>query len=342
MGRSGIREGHHRPDARQVIRARFRLVQNRKYRLAPTVDARIFAGRITAMPDLSPEIDTFIAEFDAAIEAHMEWTRRILRCAVLHTSPGEDVLATMAHTLCRFGRWFMVNRIHFEAIDADSTRQVEAAHRTMHDSIRSICAAVMDGNPGKSADLEAFERSQSELLTLLARLKTLTLSNAVRHDPLTGLPLRYGIENDFSLCHKDARRNHTLLYVAMIDVDHFKLVNDNHGHPVGDLALRHLADTLRQAIRSNDPLYRFGGEEFLWLMRCESAEEAEQSAQRIITAVRMAPMPIGDSEPLALTVTLGVAQVGEEEEISNAIKRADFALYEGKKAGRNRYVIADF
>lgn len=271
----------------------------------------------------------------------MEWTRRILRCAVLHTSPGEDVLAPMAHTLCRFGRWFILNRAHFEAIDANAARNIEVVHQAMHDAIRAICADVMTGRPGQNADLIAFEKSQSELLTLLARLKTVTLSNAVRHDPLTGLPLRYGIESDFTLCQKDARRNHTLLYVAMIDVDHFKRINDNYGHPEGDMVLRHLAGTLKQGLRSNDPLYRFGGEEFLWLMRCESAEEAEQSARRIVTTIGTTPVPITGSEPLTLTVTLGLALVGEQEDIASAIKRADMALYEGKKAGRNRYVIAD-
>lgn len=291
------------------------------------------------MPDISPEIDAFISEFDAAIEAHMEWTRRILRCAVLHTSPGEDVLAPMAHNLCHFGRWFLLNRAHFEAIDADSVQHIEAVHQAMHDAIRSICADVMTGNPGQNADLEAFEQAQSELLTLLAKLKTLTLSNAVRHDPLTGLPLRYGIESDFTLCQKDAKRNCTLLYVVMIDIDHFKRVNDNFGHPVGDIALRHLADTLKRSIRGNDPLYRFGGEEFLWLMRCKSTEEAEQSARRIVTAIRTTPVPIADGEPLVLTVTLGLAQVGEDEEMSSAIKRSDVALYEGKNGGRDRYVI---
>lgn len=271
----------------------------------------------------------------------MEWTRRILRCAVLHTSPGEDVLEPMAHNLCRFGRWFASNRAHFEAIDADSVQHVETVHKTMHDAIRAICADVMIGNPGQNADLEAFERSQSELLTLLARLKTLTLSNAVRHDPLTGLPLRYGIENDFTLCQKDARRNHSLLYVAMIDIDHFKLINDNYGHPQGDMVLRHLAVSLKRALRSNDPLYRFGGEEFLWLMRCQSDEEAEQLAHRIVTTIGTTPVPIADGVPLSLSITLGLARVGNEEDIASAIKRADAALYEGKRGGRNRYVIAD-
>ncbi|MDP1646404.1 MAG: GGDEF domain-containing protein [Thiobacillus sp.] len=208
----------------------------------------------------------------------------------------------------------------------------------MHDAIRSICADVLAGQPGQNADLEAYE--QSELLDLLARFKTLILSNAVRHDPLTGLPLRYGIESDFNLCQKDAKRNRSLLYVVMIDVDHFKRINDSYGHPVGDLALRHLAGTMKRTLRSNEPLYRFGGEEFLWLLQCNSIEEAEQSAHRLLTTIRTTPIPIADVQPITLTVTLGLAQVGEQEELSSAVKRADAALYEGKNAGRDRCVIA--
>lgn len=292
------------------------------------------------MPNLSAQTDSFIVELDAAVEAHMEWTRRILRCAVLRAAPGEDVLEPMAHTLCRFGRWFQTNLTHFDALDAQATRRVELVHQTMHDAIHSICTDVLNGKPGQLADLEAFERSQSELLGLLAQFKTLIISNAVRHDPLTGLPLRYGIETDFTLLQKEARRFRNLLYVVMIDIDHFKRVNDSYGHPVGDLVLRHLADTMKQGLRGNEPLYRFGGEEFLWLMQTPSAAEAEQSASRLLTAIRTTPIPIPDGEPLMLTVTLGLAQVGDPEELASAIKRADAALYDGKKAGRNRYIFA--
>ena len=295
---------------------------------------------MTTLPDLSPEIDAFIAELDAAVEAHMDWTRRILRCVVLRASPGEDVLAPMAHTLCRFGRWFTSNRAHFEALDAQATLRVEAIHQAMHDAIRAICSDVLAGKPGQTADLEVFEESQSELLGLLARLKTLIMSNAVRSDPLTGLPLRYGIKRDFTLCQKDSRRNRSLLYVVIIDVDFFKRINDSYGHPVGDVVLRHLTDTLKRSLRGNEPLYRFGGEEFLWLMQCKSVEEAGQSALRLLTAIRTTPVPIPDAQPVTMTVTLGLAQVGDHEELSSALKRADAALYEGKNAGRDRYVIA--
>ena len=293
------------------------------------------------MADLFHETDIFISEFDTAIEAHMDWTRRILRCAVLQKSPGKDVLSSDAHELCHFGHWFRLNKEHFDEIDAEAVQHVEIVHQAMHDAIRTICTNVMNGKPGKESELKKFDDSQSELLTVLAKFKTLILSNAVRRDPLTGLPLRYGIENDFTLCRNDAKRSRTLLYVVMIDVDHFKRINDHFGHPAGDAALCHLSNTLKRSLRSKEPLYRFGGEEFLWLLRCESAEEAEQSARRIVTTINSTPVIIPDSPPLVMTVTLGLALVGEQDDVSSAIKRADLALYKGKHDGRNRYVIAN-
>src|SRR5512143_4094297 len=293
------------------------------------------------MPDLPAETDPFIAELDAAAEAHMNWASRIVRCAVLRSTPGEDVLDLRAHTLCRFGGWFMANRSHFEMLDAPSAARVEVVHQTMHDAIRSICNDIMIGQTGRETDLDAFEQSQSELLGLLATFKTLILSRAVRRDPLTQLPLRYGIENDFILYQKEARRNRTLLYVVIIDVDNFKPINDTYGHPVGDRVLRQLADTLKQTLRGDEPLYRYGGEEFLWLLKCQSATAARQSARRVLATVGTTPALIDDEEVVRLTVTLGLALAGEQEDLASAIKRADLALHEGKRDGRNRFVIAE-
>ena len=284
------------------------------------------------MSNLSPETNAFIAEFDAAIEAHMEWTRRILRCAVLRISPGEDVMTPMAHTLCRFGRWFTSHMQNFEAIDAGSVRRIEASHQAMHDAIRCICSDVMAGKAGKINDLELFEKSQSELLTLLATLKTFVVSHAAQIDPLTELPLRHNIESDFIRCQKDAKRNNTLLYIAMIDIDNFKNINDRDGHPTGDQVLRHLAHSLKLSLRGNDHLYRYGGEEFLWIMRCQYAEQAEQSARRTVIAIRTTPVLTTDHAPLDISITLGLIKVGEEEEIASALQRADIALYEGKNS----------
>jgi len=210
----------------------------------------------------------------------------------------------------------------------------------MHDAIRSLCLDVLASNRGKSADLDQYERSQSDLLVLLAELKTLHLANAGHRDVLTGLPTRYGLEIEFNQFRKTCQRNNMQCYVGIIDVDHFKLVNDTYGHPVGDIALRHLADTLRRVIRANETLLRFGGEEFLVLLQCESADAANAAAQRIVEAVRTTPVPTPHEDLLALTITLGLAQVGENDEINQAIERADKALYAGKHSGRDRYIVS--
>jgi diguanylate cyclase len=290
------------------------------------------------MADLSQELAGFITELDAAVEAHMNWTRRVLRCAVLRTSPGEDVLAPLAHTLCRFGRWFTLRQSDFEKLSVQKTRRLLAVHQAMHDAIRSICTDVLDGRPGQSSNIDAFEQTQTELIFLLAEFKTQFLATATQYDELTGLALRHGIEEEFIQLQQLCKRNKLLLHVALIDVDNFKRINDSYGHPAGDIVLRHLAGTLKHNIRPGEPLYRYGGDEFLLLMQTESLDEAVSAAERLISVVRNAPVHIPQS--LALTITMGLSLVRDGEELHSVIERVDRALFQAKKAGRDRYVIA--
>ena len=105
------------------------------------------------------------------------------------------------------------------------------------------------------------------------------------------------------------------------------------------LVLRYLANTLARITRPDEPLYRLGGEEFLFLMQCQAPDGAAAAAQRIINAVRSELVPIPQGKPLALTVTLGLACVGEDELMARAVERAERALYSGKRTGRERYFI---
>jgi len=292
------------------------------------------------MPEFSLKITHFINELDAAVEAHMDWTRRMLRCAVLRVSPGEDSLSPQAHTLCHFGCWFEKNKIHFEYLNAQNTHMLESVHKTMHDSVRTICSELLAGTPVDEHCLDTFEQTQIQLIDLMAKFKTLFLARAARQDPLTGLPLRYGIESEFKLMQKLCKRHHIQLYLMLLDIDHFKRVNDTYGHPIGDIALRHLADLLKYIKRDNEPLYRFGGEEFLLLLQSKSHLEAKEAAQRFIETIANTPVVIPDHPSLTMTVTLGLTHVSNDEEFASALERADKALYEGKHAGRNRYVFS--
>ncbi|OIQ88565.1 diguanylate cyclase YdeH [mine drainage metagenome] len=286
-------------------------------------------------PVFAATTTAFIERLDAAIGAHMDWTRHILRCAVLRTRPGDDVMQADAHRRCAFGRWFADERAAFALLDPQRSAEVEREHRAMHDAIRRICEAVDTVQGGSESDLDAFETHQHALLRLLSELKTQVLTTAARRDPLTGLPMRYGIEQEFDLCRRDARRRGEGLYAVMIDIDHFKQINDRHGHPTGDAVLQRFAAVLRAATRDDEPLYRFGGEEFLLLLRAPDVDAARAALSRVLDAVRSARFEHGAAS-LSITATIGAAEVTDGADMASSVEAADAALYQGKREGRDR------
>ena len=286
------------------------------------------------------DLHEFVERLDAAEQAHLDWTRRVLRCAVLRESPGEDVLADDAHCRCRFGRWFTQYRASFNVLDAAGAQGLDDAHRRMHDAVRGLCRRILAGEAGGAAELATFEQTQAAVVAGLARFKTTLLARSARLDALTGLPLRHGLDEAFQRLRAQAGRHGEVLALLMIDVDHFKRVNDEHGHAVGDRALRHLAATLRAHLRSGDLLLRYGGEEFLALVQVDGAPAAAASAQRLLEALRAAPMALDGGAALALRASIGLAVAGADEPLADATARADRALYAAKAGGRDGWRAA--
>lgn len=156
-------------------------------------------------------------------------------------------------------------------------------------------------------------------------------------DPLTGLGNRRSLEQSLVLEIGRVERVGGTLCVAMADIDHFKRVNDVHGHDIGDKVLASFGELLRQQTRPTDIATRFGGEEFLVLMPHTSLKQALLVAERIratLAAQRIEPLPA------AITASLGVAQLAAGESGDALLRRADKALYEAKASGRNRVVAA--
>ena len=154
------------------------------------------------------------------------------------------------------------------------------------------------------------------------------------HDELTSLYNRTYI-NRFLNGEKD---NEDLdMAVLMLDIDHFKHINDVHGHNTGDVALKYVADRMEANIRKQDFIIRWGGEEFLIFLNQCPLEKAGQIAESIRYDVSANPYKPGSKH--YLTVTLGVTHTSKEESLEQTINRADKLLYEGKNAGRDRVVI---
>jgi diguanylate cyclase (GGDEF)-like protein len=160
-----------------------------------------------------------------------------------------------------------------------------------------------------------------------------------RHDPLTGIGNRRALSDDLPMYRTVQRETGGELAVLLCDVDHFKSYNDEFGHLAGDQALSMIAATARGALRPQDAAYRFGGEEFLLILRGAGSEEALKVANRIREAVQHAAFvhPLADAGVVTLSVGLACGSEQPEE----LLARADTALYQAKESGRNRVVAAD-
>ncbi|AGW12718.1 sensor domain-containing diguanylate cyclase [Megalodesulfovibrio gigas] len=160
-------------------------------------------------------------------------------------------------------------------------------------------------------------------------------------DDLTGVANRRKILTVLKAELDRTRRSLAPVSLIAVDADHFKRINDTHGHDVGDEALRHLADTLRRQVREVDLVGRLGGEEFAVVLPETALEEACLVAERVRKAVEDTPL-VHDACPISMTISAGVAASGVGSDLSSQegaqvlMKRADNALYLAKRSGRNR------
>ena len=156
-------------------------------------------------------------------------------------------------------------------------------------------------------------------------------------DVLTGLPNRRSMLDTLMQAMDSTRASDMPLAIALVDVDHFKAVNDQHGHATGDAVLVRLGERMRSHLREGDTLARWGGEEFLICAPGTPAPAAREIAERVRAAVAASPMPHGRP----LSVSLGVAVWQDDDDVDTLLLRADRALYRAKSEGRNRVVLAD-
>lgn len=193
-------------------------------------------------------------------------------------------------------------------------------------------------------------RKQLRRLQKIARISDLyqrtmvelndSLKQAALHDPLTGLPnRRYMIERLREQVARQHRQSHAFT-LLMLDIDHFKLINDSHGHDAGDHVLVGVARVIQDCLRDYDVCARWGGEEFLVFLPDMAVQEAQLVAARVLEQVRSLDVGRLMSSTLdgiaGITLSAGVAEYQPGEDYEATIKRADQALYDAKNQGRDR------
>ncbi len=229
-----------------------------------------------------------------------------------------------------------------EAADLDSLKHVLESHlegllgtmdehQHQRDQREQEVAARLKGLAERVAHMEQEAQGYREHLEV-QRQKALI-------DPLTGLPNRAAwserLDQEVNFWHQRGNS----LSLAMLDLDHFKRINDGYGHLAGDKVLKIIANVLRKRLRPNDFIARFGGEEFVLLMPNSALTDAMAAGDVLRAAIEACPFHF-KGEPVTITVSMGVAQFQPGERSDLALKRADAALYRAKAAGRNQVQAA--
>ena len=188
-----------------------------------------------------------------------------------------------------------------------------------------------------------FEESELQTIENLLSQLIYPLRNAIWYqralrsaqiDPLTGINNRTAMNNMLTREVDLAHRNHTPLSLIVADIDHFKHINDQFGHAVGDEVLRQFCQTISDNLRGSDIIFRYGGEEFVILLTGTNREDAALVAERIRGAIEQATFDCEEVR-LKLTASFGSASLAQGETPEDLFRKADSALYRAKEAGRN-------
>lgn len=208
-----------------------------------------------------------------------------------------------------------------------SVQPEERDHLT--EFVLKLVGRIMQINERLQSRLAAAEGKLAEQ----ARQIEVQLAEA-RTDALTGLPNRRAFDDELHRRLAEWQRKSTRFCLVMIDIDHFKGLNDQHGHPAGDHALRSVAEVLETTLRDMDLVARVGGEEFAAVLPSTSLPDGCRPCERIRTAVASHWCRFEDTD-LKLSVSLGLATVDAGDDAASLTKRADEALYAAKRGGRN-------
>jgi diguanylate cyclase len=239
------------------------------------------------------------------------------------------VTAVSLYALAVFGVVMAWRAVHNPQVFAPA---VEAGHFLM---LVAMLPAVSLLSSRLARLRDRSRRQRHDIAQALARIQELAT-----RDELTGLVNRRHMSSLLERERQRCVRSGRGFSVAMVDIDHFKAVNDHYGHPVGDEVLRTFAQHAPQALRGTDIVSRWGGEEFVLLLPEAGLSAARIGVERLRGRVAATPMAHLSGVPIRVTVSVGLTEHIAGESVTQALERADRALYEAKAQGRNRTVVA--
>ncbi len=276
------------------------------------------------------EIDETVRSLNQSTDAHFRWLVKILRFIDSRNVDLPEISSDEAHLHCEFGHW-LNTRLLEEREDTNFLLDINKKHIRVHQACRNLISAIEQQRQTNDV-FTLFEESLLAFTEALTHYKVHLLQLRTSYDALTGLPLRRILDESFASMNKELGADG--LYLLLLDIDHFKKVNDNYGHLNGDIVLRSLALNISNNIRRSESMYRYGGEEFIVVLHASNDQDALAIAERLRRDIARLETIAGE-HLIRVTFTGGLTRIHEGESLREVLERADIALYTGKKSGRN-------
>ena len=283
------------------------------------------------------ELQVLISNVDQAIYNHDQWYDALIATLICHLPYDEHDVHEESFRRCRFGQWLYgegQRLLH----DHASYASIESEHRRMHQLAARLLLTAAEGAPIGVQEYELFTSALKGLRLEASTLKS-ELEDLLSHvDPLTGVNGRTILLTVLRELHALVKRKVMPCSVVMMDLDHFKAINDTYGHQAGDQVLIAAARYVVEHLRPYDKIFRYGGEEFVLTLQNANSEAALGTVNHLREG--LAKMPVHYNEMLiGVTAAFGVAPLAPGDTVEQSLDHADQALYAAKSGGRNRAEI---
>lgn len=219
--------------------------------------------------------------------------------------------------------------------------RLAVTHDQLSQLVRLISLKAPSGLLANEADLALVTSKFLDFILGLRQLERALAIAASGLDPLTGLRSRVGMQEDLQREQERFRRSGKPFCLAMMDIDHFKAINDTHGHDAGDRVLAAVADHITRSLRVFDDAYRFGGEEFLLCFKETDVTGGLIILERLRANLQTLPITLQDGRIIHVTASFGLIAASATTLVNDMINHADQALYQAKQQGRNRITVKE-
>lgn len=279
------------------------------------------------------DLRKIILQLDQALYNQNQWYESLLRTLVCRLPHDSRDVEKDAHRKCRLGQWYYNNALN-ELRDHPGFIAMETEHERMHRLAANLLLTEAVGETVSLLDYENFNNSVNSMRLMLQTLKREVEDLLYNQDSLARAYSRIGMLTKLRELQDFVKRNVQLCCVVMMDLDHFKSINDVHGHLAGDQVLATSAGYIMAHLRPYDKLFRYGGEEFLISMPYTNLKSGLDVVERLREGIAASSIRYEDKE-IRITSSFGLTLLDPDITVEQSVERADKALYAAKSSGRN-------